>query len=105
MPPGELALLRARVTELAAENLRLREAAGVRDELAAQLAAAQAQLAARDAQLQALASQMEELERRLSKDSSTSSRPPRPSGQCRLEVIPIALACSTAIFEAPPCRR
>jgi len=77
VPPGELALLRARVTELEAENARLREAAGARDELAAaQLAAAQAQLAARDAQLQALATRVEELERHMGKDSSTSSRPP-----------------------------
>src|SRR6266516_1658953 len=76
-PPAELALLRARVMELEAENARLREAAAGRDELAAaQLAAAQAQLAARDAQLQALAARVEELERRLGKDSGTSSKPP-----------------------------
>jgi len=76
-PPAELALLRARVMELEAENARLREAAAARDELAAaQLAAAQAQLAARDAQLQALAARVEELERRLGKDSGTSSKPP-----------------------------
>jgi transposase len=61
--------LRARVTELAAENARLREAAA-RDELTA------AHLAARDAQIAALAAQIEELRRHLAKDSSTSSRPP-----------------------------
>src|ERR1019366_8643787 len=37
---------------------------------------AAAQLAARDAQLAALAARVEELERRLAKDSSTSSKPP-----------------------------
>ncbi len=89
-----MAVLRARVTELAAGNTRLREAAAIRDELAAEntrlreAAAARdelaaAQLAARDAQLEAaqaqlavLAGRVEELERRLGKDSSTSSRPP-----------------------------
>src|SRR5260370_22772353 len=65
-----MALLRARVTELAAENARLREAAAARDELTA------AQLAARDAQIAALAAQVEELRRHLGKDSSTSSKPP-----------------------------
>src|SRR6266566_5852940 len=93
-PPAEMAVLRARVTELAAGNTRLREAAAIRDELAAEntrlreAAAARdelaaAQLAARDAQLEAaqaqlavLAGRVEELERRLGKDSSTSSRPP-----------------------------
>jgi transposase len=69
-PSGETARLRARVAELVAENARLREASAARDELAA------AQLAARDAQLQALAARVEELERRLGKDSSTSSKPP-----------------------------
>jgi transposase len=69
-PLAEIALLRARVTELAAENTRLREAAAARDELAA------AQLAARDAQIAALAAQVEELRRHLGKDSSTSSKPP-----------------------------
>jgi transposase len=68
--PDEMALLRARVTELAAENARLREAAAARDELAA------AQLAAAQAQLAALAGRVEDLERRLARDSSTSSRPP-----------------------------
>src|SRR6266536_1955519 len=69
-PSGGTARLRARVAELVAENARLREAAAARDELAA------AQLAARDAQLQALVARVEELERRLGKDSSTSSKPP-----------------------------
>jgi transposase len=72
-----MALLRARVTELAAENARLREAAAARDELAAaQLAARDAQIAARDGQIAALAAQVEELRRHLGKDSSTSSKPP-----------------------------
>ena len=75
--PGELVLPRVRVMELEAENARLREAAGAREELAAaQLAAAQAQFAARNAQVRELAARVEELERRLGKDSSTSSRPP-----------------------------
>jgi transposase len=69
-PPAEVALLRGRVMELAAANARLREAAEARDELAA------AQLAAARAQLAVLAARVEELERRLGKDSSTSSRPP-----------------------------
>ena len=68
-PPAEVAL-RARVAELEAANAALREAAAARDEVAA------AQLAARDAQLAALAARVEELERRLAKDSSTSSKPP-----------------------------
>src|SRR5260370_20059223 len=67
--PAEAAL-RARVAELEAANAALREAAAARDELAA------AQLAARDAQLAVLAARVEELERRLGKDSSTSSKPP-----------------------------
>ena len=72
-----MAVLRARVTELAAENARLREAAAARDELvAAQLAARDAQLEAAQAQLAVLAGRVEELERRPGKDSSTSSRPP-----------------------------
>ena len=75
-PPADLALLRARVTELAAENTRLREAAAARDELAV------AQLAARDAQLAVLAARVEELERRLGKDSSTSSKPPSSDSRC-----------------------
>ena len=58
-PAGELAALRARVTELE-ERLAARDA---------QLEAAQARLAE-------LAEQIEELRRRLGRDSSTSSRPP-----------------------------
>src|SRR5260370_59293 len=69
-PPPAEAALRARVAELEAANAALREAAAARDELAA------AQLAARDAQLAVLAARVEELERRLGKDSSTSSKPP-----------------------------
>jgi transposase len=64
-----VAWLRARVAELEEVNVRLRQAARERDELAAQLAA-------RDAQIAALAAQVEELRRRLGKDSSTSSKPP-----------------------------
>ncbi len=59
-----------RVAELVAANARLREAAAARDELAA------AQLAAARAQLAVLAARVEDLERRLGKDSSTSSKPP-----------------------------
>src|SRR6266851_593167 len=70
VPPPAEAALRARVAELEAANAALREAAAARDELAA------AQLAARDAQLAVLAARVEELERRLGKDSSTSSKPP-----------------------------
>ncbi len=62
--------LRARVAELETENTRLREAAAARDEAAA------AQLAAERARADALAARAGELERRLAKDSSTSSRPP-----------------------------
>ena len=56
--------------ELETENTRLREAAAARDEAAA------AQLAAERARADALAARVDELERRLAKDSSTSSRPP-----------------------------
>ena len=71
VPPSDPAgWLHARVAELEAQNARLRQAAADRDELAA------AQLAARDAQIEALAARVEELERLLTKDSSTSSRPP-----------------------------
>ena len=59
----EVAWLRARVAELEELNARLRDAAAVRDELAA------AQLAARDAQIAALAALVEDLRRRLDKDS------------------------------------
>jgi len=70
-PPSDLAAwLRARVAELEAEITRLREAATARDEVTA------AQLAAERARADALAARVEELERRLGKDSSTSSKPP-----------------------------
>jgi multidrug efflux pump subunit AcrA (membrane-fusion protein) len=73
----EMAWLRARVAELGELNARLRQAARERDELAAaQLAVRDAQIAALAAQIAALAAQVEELQRRLGKDSSTSSRPP-----------------------------
>jgi len=76
-PPAGVARLRARVAELEAVNAALREAAAARDELAAaQLAARDAQLQAAQAQLAVLAARVEELERRLGKDSSTSSKPP-----------------------------
>jgi transposase len=68
--PDPVGLLRARVAELEAVNARLRQAAADRDELAA------AQLAARDARIEALAARVAELERRLAKDSGTSSKPP-----------------------------
>jgi len=51
-------------------NAWLRQAAADRDELAA------AQLAVRDAQIAALAAKVADLERRLAKDSGTSSKPP-----------------------------
>jgi transposase len=70
VPPADAELLRARVAELEELIARLREAARARDELAA------AQLAAKDAQIGALAARIEELERRLARDSSTSSKPP-----------------------------
>src|SRR5712691_789518 len=76
-PPAGVARLRARVAELEAVNAALREAAAARDELAAaQLAARDAQLQAAQARLGVLAARVEELERRLGKDSSTSSKPP-----------------------------
>jgi transposase len=65
-----VAWLHARVAELEADNARLRQAAEARDEAAA------AQLAAERARADALAARVEELERRLARDSSTSSRPP-----------------------------
>jgi transposase len=70
VPPPAEAALRARVAELEAANAALREAAAACDELAA------AQLAARDSQLAVLVARVGELERRLAKDSSTSSKPP-----------------------------
>jgi transposase len=76
-PVAGLAWLRARVTELEAQNAGLREAAAARDELAAaQLAAGDAQLQAALAQLAVLAARVEELQRILGKDSGTSSKPP-----------------------------
>jgi transposase len=63
-------MLRARVAELEAVNARLRQAAADRDELAA------AQLAVRDARIEVLAAQVAELQRRLGKDSGSSSKPP-----------------------------
>jgi transposase len=70
VPPDDVAWLRGRVAELEAANSWLREAAAAREELAA------AQLASKDAQLTVLAARLENLERRLGKDSSTSSKPP-----------------------------
>src|SRR5450755_2398217 len=73
-PVADLAWLRARVTELEAQNAGLREAAEARDEMAAaQLAAGDAQLQAALAQLAVLAAR---LQRILGKDSGTSSKPP-----------------------------
>jgi transposase len=70
-PPSDpLGWLRARVAELEALNARLRQAAADRDALAA------AQLAVRDARIDALAAQVAELQRRLGKDSGSSSKPP-----------------------------
>jgi len=63
VPSPAEAALRARVAELEAANAALREAAAAREEVAA-------------AQIAALAARVEDLERRLSKDSSTSSKPP-----------------------------
>jgi len=70
VPPDDVAWLRGRIAELEAANAWLREAAAAREELAA------AQLASRDAQLAVLTARLENLERRLGKDSSTSSKPP-----------------------------
>jgi transposase len=67
VPPADVAWLRGRVAELEAMNARLWEAAAARDELAA-------------AQLAALAAQVEELQRRLGRDSATSSKPPSSDG-------------------------
>ena len=64
--PAALAALRA-------VNARLREVIEVKD---AQLAAAGAALAAAEARIAALGDRVAELERRLGKDSGTSSRPP-----------------------------
>jgi transposase len=77
-PPSDPAgWLRARVSELEAQNARLRQAAADRDELAAaQLAAERARADSLAAQVAALTARMEELQRLLGKDSSTSSSPP-----------------------------
>jgi transposase len=64
--PAPLAALRA-------ANARLREVIEARD---AQLAAAGAALAAAEARIAALGDRVAELERRLGKDSGTSSKPP-----------------------------
>jgi transposase len=70
-PAGEELL--ALVATLRASNARLREVIESRD---AQLAAASAALEAAEARMAALSERVTEMERRLGKDSSTSSRPP-----------------------------
>jgi transposase len=65
--------LPALVAALRAANARLREVIEAKD---AQLAAATAALEAAEARFAALGERVAELERRLGKDSSTSSRPP-----------------------------
>jgi transposase len=70
-PAGEG--LPALVASLRAANARLREVIEAQD---AQLAAAGAALEAAEARFAALSERVAELERRLGKDSSTSSRPP-----------------------------
>jgi len=70
-PAGEE--LPALVAALRASNARLREVVEARD---AQLAAAGAALEAAEARIAALSERVAEMERRLGKDSSTSSRPP-----------------------------
>ena len=70
-PAGEE--LPALVAALRAANARLREVIEAKD---AQLAAAGAALEAAEARFAALSERVAELERRLGKDSSTSSRPP-----------------------------
>jgi hypothetical protein len=92
-------LLRARVAELEAVNGRLRQAAADRDELAA------AQLAVRDAQAAALAAKVEELQRRLGKDSSTSSEPPSSDSPYHPPLRRPALAPGrnrTTVTDLPP---
>jgi len=75
MPPREAALeeLRALVAALREANARLRGAVEAKD---AQLVAAQAQIGV-------LTGRVEDLERRLGKDSSTSSRPPSSDSPCQ----------------------
>jgi transposase len=70
-PAGEDLL--ALVAALRAANARLREVIEAKD---AQLAAAGAALGAAEARFAELSERVAELERRLGKDSSTSSRPP-----------------------------
>ena len=70
-PAGEE--LPALVAALRASNARLREVVEARD---AQLAAAGAALEAAEARIAALSERVAQMERRLGKDSSTSSRPP-----------------------------
>ena len=65
-PPALVAALRA-------ANARLREVIEAKD---AQLAAAKAALEAAEARFAGLSERVADLERRLGKDSSTSSRPP-----------------------------
>jgi transposase len=73
LPEAVLEGLRAQVAELRAANARLREVIEAKD---AQLAVAQAAADAAEARFAALSERVAELERRLGKDSSTSSRPP-----------------------------
>jgi hypothetical protein len=70
-PPAED--LPALVAALGAANARLRAVIEAKD---AQLAAAGAALVAAEARFAALSGRVAELERRLGRDSSTSSRPP-----------------------------
>jgi transposase len=72
-PESALEELRAQVAGLRSANARLREVIEAKD---AQLAAAGAALEAAEARFAALSDRVTELERRLGKDSSTSSRPP-----------------------------
>jgi Tfp pilus assembly protein FimV len=74
-PAGED--LPALVAALRAANARLREVIEAKD---AQLAAATAALEAAQARFAALSERVAELERRLGKDSSTSSKPPSSDG-------------------------
>jgi transposase len=74
LPPGTAPEdLRALVAGLRGANARLREVIEAKDAL---LAARDAQTAALTGQVEALAARVAELERRLGKDSSTSSKPP-----------------------------
>ena len=74
LPPGPAGEdLPALVAALRSANARLREVIEAKD---AQLAAATAALEAAQARFAALSERVAELERRLDKDSSTSSRPP-----------------------------